>query len=417
LADASMSEFTTVLAVVLLAVLSPIIAGRIKIPGVVTEVMLGMLLGLVIFLVQRFEGITLLATEGQALDFLAEVGFIMLLFLVGLEVDFDRIEAQGPRPFIIGAIFYAMTFGLAYTAVWYFQLPFIMTLVLATTAVDVVLPTMREVGLHRTQLGHTVTLSATIADFTTISVLTVYVFAQDFGGGGPFHPAYLLIPALLLIFWIAYKLGGELVWRFPHALSRFFKAEDPTELGVRASLALMFVFVGLSSAFGVETIFGAFFAGVMISALFREGALLEEKLYGVGYGFFVPIFFLSVGLSFDFGALADLSALVVLPTLLLIAFAVKIIPSVLFLPKWGLRKSFSIGMLMSARLSFMIAVASVALQLGLVTADLYAATILLAIILSITGPSVFRMLMRGTHGATVRDRDLPPSERKEGAAA
>lgn len=406
-----MAEFTTVLVVVTLAVISPIIAGRIGIPGVVTEVMLGMVLGLSVFLSEHFYDFTLLGVEeGGALAFLAEVGFIMLLFLIGLEVDFDRIEEQGAKPLILGSLIYVLTFGLAYGAVVWLDLHFIMTLVLATTAVDVVLPTMREAGIHRTQLGQAVMLSATIADFTTITVLTVYVFAIDIAGGTIFHPAYLLIPALLLVFWIAYKMGGEIVWRFPHLLARFFKAEDPTELGVRASLALMFVFVVLSGAFGVEAIFGAFFAGVLISALFREGALLEEKLYGVGYGFFVPIFFLNVGLQFDFAALGDLAAVLLLPALLGVAFAVKLIPSLLFLPQYGVKKTFAIGMLMSARLSFMIAVASVAVGLGFISSGVYATTILLAVILSVSGPTVFRAIMGRPKEPAAEDEGPGPAE-------
>jgi Kef-type K+ transport system membrane component KefB len=390
-----MSEFTTILVVVILAVASPLLAQRIRIPGVVTEVLLGLALGLGIFLAAQFAGVSLVDAEGGvALAFLAEVGFIMLLFLVGLEIDFDRIEEQGLKPLLLGAALYAATIGLAYGFVAWAGLPFIMTLVLATTAVDVVLPTMREAGIHKTDLGQAVMLSATIADFVTISGLTAYIIFLKTGGAG-LHPTYLIIPGLLLIFWLAYKLGGEIVWKFPRTVSRFFKAEDPTELGVRASLALMFVFVALSGAFGVETIFGAFFAGVLISLLFREGALLEEKLYGVGYGFFVPIFFISVGLKFDFDAFAvtGLEGLRLFPILLAAAVGVKLIPSLIFWPTYGLRKSLAIGMLLSARLSFMIAVASVALALDIIKPDLYGTIILLAVVLSTGGPSLFRAIM------------------------
>jgi len=164
-------------------------------------------------------------------------------------------------------------------------------------------------------------------------------------------------------------------------------------MGVRAAFALLLVFVALSEIADIKAIaiLGAFLAGVMLSLLFRGGTVLEQKLFGIGYGFLIPIFFISVGMQFDLGALAR-GGIYLVPMLLLIAFVVKIVPSLLFLIRHSLKDSISAGVLLSSRLSLIIAMAAVGLELGLVDTAMESAIIVLALITSISCPTIFKKM-------------------------
>ncbi|MBW1746444.1 MAG: cation:proton antiporter, partial [Deltaproteobacteria bacterium] len=131
---------------------------------------------------------------------------------------------------------------------------------------------------------------------------------------------------------------------------RLIKREDPVETGVRASLALLFVFVGFSGILGIEPVLGAFLGGALFSLIFRYRGVLEEKLMGFGYGFLIPIFFIHVGMNFDLRVLLEWQIFLNAAGLFLVAWIIKIIPSLLFRFNgltWG--ECFSSGILLSAR--------------------------------------------------------------------
>ncbi|MBW3582207.1 MAG: cation:proton antiporter [Euryarchaeota archaeon] len=391
-----MSEFLALVVVSLLAFISPMIARRMRVPVVVGEILLGMLVGFTVFLAHHFQGRDLLPT-GPELAFLAEIGFIILLFLAGLEIDFNNIEDRGLGPIGTGLAVFAVTLGIAYFTVRAFGFGFLSALVLSTTSVGIVVPTLRELALSRTGFGQDLLMTALVADFGTMLLLTVYSLSPDVDltdlGSLPWLE-YAFIPAFFGVYYVVYRFGGMLMWHQPHALSRLFKSEDPMERGVRASLALMFGFVVLSEALRIEAILGAFLAGTLISLLFRQASLLQEKLYGLGYGFFVPIFFIHLGLDFRFAAFAEREALLLVPGLVVVGFGLKILPSLLWAPRYGLRRAVAMGGLNSSRLTLMIAAATIGRDLGILDDTLYSAVIVLAIATSTLGPVLFRVLMK-----------------------
>jgi len=248
-------------------------------------------------------------------------------------------------------------------------------------------PTIRELGMLKSDFGQAILLSAFIADFAIVLLVTVYTL--HFKKGVTWET--FLIALVFILFVAVYYVGKLVIWHYPERLSAWFKSDQPSEIGVRASFALLLVFVALSEIADVEAILGAFLAGVMLSLLFRGGTVLEQKLYGIGYGFLIPIFFINIGMHFDLGALA-MRGIYLVPMLLLIAFVVKIAPSLLFLVRHSLRDSISAGVLLSSRMSLIIAMAAVGLELGLIDTAMESAIILLAIITSISCPTIFRRM-------------------------
>ena len=137
---------------------------------------------------------------------------------------------------------------------------------------------------------------------------------------------------------------------------------------------------------------GAFLAGVMLALLFRGGTVLEQKLYGIGYGFLIPIFFINIGMQFDVGAFAEVGIYLILAEILFIAFVVKIVPALLLRLRYSWKDSISAGVLLSSRMSLIIAMAAVGLELNLIDTSMESAIIMLAIITSIGCPTLFRRM-------------------------
>lgn len=382
----TISPYILLLVIAVFAFIIPILSGRIGIPAVVGEIVCGILLGLLGF---SIEG------EGMiVIDFLASFGLIFLMFLVGLEIDFSKVEVHGARLFIIGTFVFILTLGISIFLTHQLGYGFYLALALSTTSVGLIVPTIRELGMLKSEFGQTILISAFIADFATMLLLTVYTVQFKKGITGELF----LIALVFILFFAVYYVGKLAIWHYPERLSAWFKSDQPSEMGVRAAFALLLVFVAISEVANVEAILGAFLAGVMFSILFRGGTVLEQKLFGIGYGFLIPIFFISVGMQFDLGALAG-GGIYLLPILLVIAFVVKLAPSLLFLVRYSVKDSISAGVLLSSRLSLIIVMAAVGLELGLIDTTMESAIILLAIITCIISPTIFRKMQGGRRQA------------------
>jgi Kef-type K+ transport system membrane component KefB len=192
---------------------------------------------------------------------------------------------------------------------------------------------------------------------------------------------------------VAFLIIRRLAWWYPERFERLFASEDPDEMGIRASLALLFVFVGVSVALEIEPILGAFLAGAMFAFIFRDTGRLEERLSGFSYGFFIPVFFINVGVQFPLGELADFSVLAKALLLIAIAIGMKLIPSLLFVTRGlGVRESLAAGVLLSGQLSVIIALAELGVQLEVIDQGLEAGAILLVGVTAIGAPILFRVL-------------------------
>ncbi|HJH27897.1 MAG TPA: hypothetical protein C5S37_14310 [Methanophagales archaeon] len=373
------SPYFPLFAIAVFAFLIPILSDRIGVPAVVGEIICGIIIGRSVLGI--FSG------EEEGIAFLASFGFIFLMFLVGMEIDFSQVEVHGAKLFVLGTLIFIITLAISMFLTHQMGYGFYMALVLSTSSVGLILPTIKEQGMLKSELGQTIIISAFVADFTTMLLLTVHTLYHEKG----ITWEMLLIALIFMLFFAVYYAGKLVIWHYPERLSKWFKSDHPSEIGVRASFALLLVFVVLAEVVGVEAILGAFLAGVMLSLLFRGGTVLEQKLYGIGYGFLIPIFFISVGMQFDLGALAR-GGIYLVPVLLLVAFVVKMVPSLLFLVRHSLKDSISAGVLLSSRLSLIIAVAAVGMKLDLITTAMGSAIILLAIITSISCPTIFRMM-------------------------
>lgn len=376
-----MESASSLILIAAAALVLPLVAGRLRVPAVVLEIVFGVAIG---------DSALHLIGASELLDQLALLGFFLLMFLSGFEIDLGAVEEQGPGRVITALIIFVLTLGTAYVAARVLGYGFFMMFVLATTSVGIVVPTLRDTRRMTTLLGQSILLSAIFADFLTLVGVTFFAVLREHGAG----PRLLSVPVFFAVVALATLALHRFAWWHPERVERFFRRDDPNELGIRAALALMLVFVGVAELFGIEAVLGAFLSGAVFAYVFRDPGPLEEKLAGFSYGFFIPIFFINVGMSLDAAVLLQPSVLVRdLAPLIVAAALVKMVPvSVLLFRGLSPRETLAAGTLLSARLSLIIAVADLGVRLGVLDRTLESVVVALAVVSALSAPTIFRAL-------------------------
>ena len=378
------TQAITLLVISLGAFVVPLLSGRVGVPAAVGEIAFGMLVGPYVLGVVE---------ETEFFVFLAEFGFAFLMFLAGLELDFANLERKGGRVLWLSAGVALFTIGLAFLAASRMGWSPFFGVVLGATSIGLVLVTLRETGAARSDFGQTVILVGSIGEFLTIIIATLYNILFRFGFGLAFVEELIRLVAVFLIAYLVLRTLRLLVWWFPSQFSRMIDIEDPSEVGVRAGLALMIAFVAVSELLGMEAILGAFLAGSLFSFVFREKGILETKLAGIGHGFFIPVFFIYVGVSFNLGALGNREIYPLLGQILILSLLVKVVASVILTAiHFGPRQIAGAALLLATPLTLLVAIASLGLELGALN-DLESASIILVAVLSgLLFPTAFKRL-------------------------
>jgi Kef-type K+ transport system membrane component KefB/Trk K+ transport system NAD-binding subunit len=395
-------SFLPLLIVIFLAFLVPIALSRfrkLRLPIVVGEIIVGIIIGR--------SGFGWVQHHEVVLDLLAELGFVFLMFLSGMEIDFsslglmngNRKSRKGPAsPVRLAGISFALTLvmstliGFIFTWAELASSPWMIALILSTTSLGVVVPVLKEQGLSSGRYGQTLLIAALIADFVTMLLITVVVAALSHG----LTLDILLIGLLFVAFFLMYYFGGIFFNRVKGVRRILEELSSATaQIKVRAAFTMMLIFVALAEMLGTEIILGAFLAGAIVSLLKRpEDEGLVHQLDAIGYGFFIPIFFIMVGVDFNLASLiSSPSALLLVPLLLLSAAAVKLLPSLVFKSSFSWKQTLAAGTLLSSRLSLIIAASAIGLRIGVISEPFNAAIILVAVTTVVIAPPLFVKLI------------------------
>lgn len=363
----------------------PLLARKIKLPASVGEILFGVLVG---------HEVLNLVNPGEFIDLTAELGFLLLMFIAGLELDFRKLEAGGIKPLLHGLGVTFSVFVLALLACIGLGFDPFLGLVGGAISIGIPLVLLQETGLAKTPFGQNLMLVGSIGEFASILLVTA-VAAYDHAGG--INTTFALeLGEMALIFFGAYIVLAVLrtmVWWKSESFSRVVEHHDPSEIGVRGGLFLMFFFVAVAAKLEIDPILGSFLAGALFSFVFRGKGPLELKFMSIGNGFFVPFFFISVGLHFSIEK-ASKGDFFLLLKLLLVMVSARILAFAI-VPRKGKTKLNSVGggLLLSAPLTLLVVVANLGLGLGKINDTMHATVILLAVISSTIYPFCFKLLV------------------------
>lgn len=378
--------------IVVTALITPILINRLHLnfmPVVVAEILMGLLIG---------KSVLNLVETNEVLQILSTLGVIFLMFLSGVEIDFSAFRSskdtsnknkkEPNRLLLTSGIFFGiflLSVLAAYILKWVGLVDdtLLMVIIISTISLGVVVPTLKEMNLLRTSIGQIILLVAVIADLVTMLLLTVYGTLHAKGDS----PIWLI--GILIVFTaIFYFMGGY----FKKSVFIHKLMAGTTQIGIRAVFAMIILLVALAEGVGAENILGAFLAGVVVSLLGPDKDMIH-KLDSFGYGFFIPIFFIMVGVDLNIRELLkDPSILLMIPVLFVLFFLTKVIPLSILL-KWFDKKTvLASSFLLTATLSLVIVAAKLAEQLGAISNTLSGTLILSAIITCVIVPVFFKKL-------------------------
>ncbi|CAC7826096.1 Na+/H+ antiporter-like protein [Staphylococcus aureus] len=388
-------EFLSLVIVVLAAFLTPIIVNRLNINflPVVAEILMGIVIG------NSFLNIV---ERDSILNILSTLGFIFLMFLSGLEIDFkafkkdkrarqaqndDESSIPGHLNLALTVFAFIMIISilLAYVFKWLGLVDdvLLMVIIISTISLGVVVPTLKEMNIMRTTIGQFILLVAVLADLVTMILLTVYGAINGQGGS-----TIWLIGILVVFTAISYILGVQF-----KRMSFLQKLMDgTTQIGIRAVFALIILLVALAEGVGAENILGAFLAGVVVSLLNPDEEMVE-KLDSFGYGFFIPIFFIMVGVDLNIPSLIKEPKLLIIIPILIVAFIISKLIPVMFIRRWfDMKTTIASAFLLTSTLSLVIAAAKISERLNAISAETSGILILSAVITCVFVPIIFKKL-------------------------
>jgi Kef-type K+ transport system membrane component KefB len=402
-----MPSFSGLLIVAAVAFGAPFLLGlfpALRLPAVVLEIVAGIVVG---------PSVLGWVEVDQTIAVVSTLGLAFLLFLAGLEIDFARLRGPVLR---LAALGFGVSFVLALAvagglkAAGLVDAPLLVAITLVATSLGVLIPVLKDAGQSGSTLGQVVIAAGSIADFGAIILLSIF-----FTGEGGTGSTLLLIGSLL-----ALAAAVLLVVRGAERSSRIsadlLRLQDTTaQIRVRGAMVLLVGFAAIAQALGLEAILGAFAAGAILTLLDGDREMTHPqfrlKLEAIGFGFFIPAFFVTTGVRYDLGALlASASTVLMVPIFLGALLAVRGLPALLYRRLLGNRGAAVAGLLQATSLPFIVAATAIGLELGVIdaatSAALIAAGLLSVVIFPVAGVTLMRMTTP-TMRADERRRAVP----------
>ncbi|HET7486782.1 MAG TPA: cation:proton antiporter [Acidimicrobiales bacterium] len=354
-------SFDGLLVVSLIAVGAPLLAAaipRVKVPAVVLEIVAGIVVG---------PSVLGWVKVDQAIAVLALVGLAFLLFLAGLEIDLGALRGDLLKLPLLGfavTLGVGLVVGLGFAAAGWVKNPLFLAIALSATSLGLVVPVLKDAGFADQPLGQFTIAGATVADFGGVLLLS-FLFSEAKGGPASRLVTVSLFAAVIAAvgFWLA-RAGRSM-----GVDAYLVRLQDTTaEIRVRIAVALLVGFVALAERVGLETILGAFLAGAVLGTVDRDTTShpqFRTKLEAVGYGFVIPVFFVTSGLRFDLDALTSSPAAAArVPLFLAALLAVRGIPALLYRRALGKDGAVTAALLQATSLPFLVTASAIGVSIG-----------------------------------------------------
>jgi Kef-type K+ transport system membrane component KefB len=385
-------SFTNLLIVATVAVLAPLVVGylpRLRIPAVVLEIIGGIIIG---------PSVLGWVHVDLPVAILALFGLAFLLFLAGLEIDVHRLRGRLLRYAVLGylvSVVLGYGAGASFKAVGWVSQPLLLAIALSATSLGLVVPVLKDAGQVRSEVGQSALAAASIADFGAIVLLSLF-FSSSGGSTGAKVVVLGAFAGLVAVTGLVIS-GAARSMRLGQVLVRL---QDTTaEIRVRFAVLLLVAFTALAARFGLESILGAFLAGAIVGLVDRDSAShprFRIKLEAIGYGFLVPVFFVSSGIRLDLaGLLHSPSALIRVPVFLLALLLVRGLPALLGLRANGTRSTLALGLLQATSLPFIVTATQIGVALGKITPVTAAALVCAGLLSVMIFPVLALTLLRG----------------------
>jgi Kef-type K+ transport system membrane component KefB len=405
-------SFNSVLIIAGISVFVPAVLGLLPglpVAGAVLEVVIGIVVG---------PSVLGWARVDAPVEVLSTLGLGMLLFLAGLEIDVERL--RGPLSRLAGLAFgfsaaLGIGCGFLFWAVGQATFPVLVGIILMSTSAGLLLPLLKDAGQAGTEFGHLIMTAAALAEIVPILLLSLLFSASAKTPGDQVLSLAIFVVLLVLI---GLAVGGVRRLRRLDQLLDYLSRRSG-QLRVRAALTLALGCGVLAYQFGFASILGAFAAGLLVRIIEISGREPNRefliKLDGIGFGFLIPIFFISTGVAFQLkGLLHHPSALALVPLFLLAILVVRGVPALFYVRAVGRRRAVTGGLLQATTLTFVIVATEIGLETGKLTQSTAAALVAAGLLSAAVFPAAAaRLLARPGRGEVAVPPPRPPVPDRE----
>jgi Kef-type K+ transport system membrane component KefB len=384
-------DFTNLLAVTVIALLAPLVLGvapALRVPAVVLEIIAGIVVGP--------QGLGWVEVD-VPVSVVALLGLAFLLFLAGLEVDVHRLRGHLLRLAVLGylaTIALGLGVGVALDAAGWVSGPGLVAITLSATSLGLVVPVLKDAGRVEGRLGQSVVAAASTADFAAIVLLSLLFSTSGTSAGS----RLVLLGAFVALVATTAAVVGLLARSRGLELTLARLQDTTAQIRVRAAVVLLVAFVALAEQFGLESILGAFMAGAVVGLVDKDSAShpnFRVKLEAIGYGFLIPVFFVTSGLRLDLGGLVENpSALARVPVFAVALLLVRGLPALLFVRLFDRRAVLAAGLLQATSLPFIVTATQIGVLTGLMNGVTAAALVCAGLLSVIVFPAAALALLR-----------------------
>ncbi|RLA70507.1 MAG: cation:proton antiporter [Epsilonproteobacteria bacterium] len=361
------TNITLILTLSLLIWSSPFVSKLFRLPIPPVEIILGAI----------FAYIGLVG-HNQYFDLIAEVGFLYLMFLAGMEVDLKQIT-KSPKIVIQKSIlflFLMVIFSIVFGFI--FDLNAIVIISMPLISIGLLASLSKEYGKEEPWIKLAF-IAGVLGEIASIAALTIFDVATVTGFSIALIVKITYLLLFILVIYLLYKMLHLLFWWYPELKSILVPKRDTSAQDIRLSMALFFILIAVMLSLELELALGAFIAGIAISAFFHHEKELEEKMSSLGFGFLVPLFFIHVGASFDLNALpldGVISGALLITFLMLVS---RLFAAIVFKRISGSKDALLVALSLSMPLTLLVAVATIGYETKLLDLLTYYQLILASI--------------------------------------
>jgi Kef-type K+ transport system membrane component KefB len=397
-----MISFNSLLIVGVVAVAVPLLLGlvpAVKVPPAVFEILGGVLVGPAVLGWVHLD---------VAVRVISDLGLGFLLFMAGYEINLRRFDR---RVLSLAGRAFAASAALALLVAYGLQLGgqikdgLLVGITLMATALGILVPILKDAGQTETRFGNLIMVAGSLAELVPVLLLSVFFSASSANPGVELGLLAGFIGLTAVVVVVTQRVSGlrplrEVVQRLESTSS---------QLGVRLAITFALAFGVVAERFGLATILGAFLAGIIVRRTGESPTTQEQfqvKLEAIGFGFLIPVFFVSTGAGLDISALfSSTRAIVLVPVFLVALLVVRGVPAALYARAVGHTHAWAAGFMQATSLTFIVVATVIGVETGHQRPSTAAALVVAGLLSVVIYPP---LALRLLHRATARPEPPEP---------
>src|SRR3954454_23308934 len=363
---------------------------RVPVPGPVLEIVAGIVLG---------PAVLGVVDPDAAVRLVATIGLAFLLFLAGLEIDIRHFRGARARQAgvgLIASIVLGLIIGTVLHAAGIVESPLLVGVVLIATSLGLIIPILKDAGVSEQPVGQLAIAGASLGEVSAVVLLSLFFSEHSSGLGSKLLLLLLLAVLVALVVVLTTRAGHSM--RISWAINRL--ADTSAQIRIRLSMLLVVGLGAVAMHLGFEAILGAFIAGGILRLVDADAETthpqFHTKLEGLGYGFLIPVFFVTSGLTFNLSVLfSSVGTVLRIPLFLTALLIVRGLPAIVYRSSITRRRELvAAALLQATSLPFIVAATTIGLRLGAIRAANAAALVAAGLLSVVIFPAVSLQLLR-----------------------